>query len=391
MNLRPSLALVLLSLACAPADDGTNTIDPEWPADEPLSGSFDLPPYLNMPSPGVIEVSWGTPEENLGIVRYGNSADRKYDREVFTDTYRRIQHVLLTDLKPGTAYFYEVQIDGTDAVRQGVFVTPGRETLRFVHFGEFHAPSEAPRAAFYTEQIRAFRPHVIVDSGDMVDDGENMEEWRSYLQTSAPWISNVILLPGLSNHVNGDTAVALFAELFCLPHNERWYTARFGPIEFFAIDSTFDEMGDIETDEVGWLGAENAARHDGEDDPFWVFGSWHYPACSSSYRDRSEERSWVHTNLVETFRQTGGIDAILVGHDKYYERSRLHDQIFHLMTNVGMVEPDDPGQNADGCVPEVTNTTSQSVGFFTLAEDRTITGYVTDPTGAEIDAFVLAK
>jgi hypothetical protein len=317
--------------------------------------------------------------------------DRVYDREIFTDTWRRIQHVLLTDLKPGTAYFYEVQVDGTDAVRQGVFVTPGRETLRFLHFGEFHAPSQASGAALYAEQIRAFRPHVIADSGDMVDDGEVMDEWRSYLQTSTPWISNVILLPTLSNHVNGTEAVALFGELFCLPHNERWYTARFGPIQFFTVDSTFDEMGDIETDEVGWVNTENAAAHDGEDDPFWVFGAWHYPACSSSYRDRAEARTWVGANLVESFRQTGGIDAILVGHDKYYERSTLHGEIFHLMTNIGEIDPDDAGQNADGCVAEVTNTDTQSVGFFTLLADRSIEGYVTDPSGAELDRFVLAK
>jgi hypothetical protein len=392
MNLGRALPVILL-LACSPSDDGTgpaNDIDPEWPPDEALPAEFDLPPWLNMPLPGVIEVSWGTPEDSLGTVRYGHKGPDQYETELYTDAWLRVHHILLEGLRPGTAYWYEVAIDGTSAVRKGVFVTPGREDYRFLHFGEFHAPSESANVARYAPHIQAFRPHVIVESGDMVDDGGRYSEWREYFQVSASWISNVILLPALSNHVNGTGDVTLYSELFCLPNNERWYSSRIGPIQFMSIDSTFDEMADIETDEMAWLAAENALAHDGEDDPLFVIGAWHYPACSSNYRERAPERAWVNTNIVQTFRDTGGLDLILVGHDKYYERSEMTGGIVHLMANVGKVSPDVAGNNAEGCTPLMTKTDGQSLALFELI-DGTLSARVIDPLGGEIDSFVMSK
>nr|MBA2545033.1 hypothetical protein [Deltaproteobacteria bacterium] len=68
--------------------------------------------------------------------------------------------------------------------RKGVFVMPGRAGWRFLHSGEFHAPSEAENVAKFAAAIREFRPHVLLESGDMVDDGNSLSQWRSYLRTS---------------------------------------------------------------------------------------------------------------------------------------------------------------------------------------------------------------
>lgn len=392
----------ILLAACSAHDPATTTIDaavaspdaaaaftePEWPADTPLPGEFDFPPYLTMLDGSTIVVSWRTNATTTGTVDFGSTP--ALGTQLASTTPANLHHVTLANLAPQTAYYYEVKVDGTSGVRSGVFVTPGATTWRFMHSGEFHAPSEATGAGKYAAQIRAFKPHMIVESGDMVDVGDDLTHWRSYLRTSAPWISNVILLPSHSNHVNGSGGNAMFKDLFVLANNERWYTTRYGQVEVVTIDSTYDANSDVASAEVPWIQSEAAAAHDGVDDPTFLIATWHYPACSSQYATRATQRTWIQSNLVNAFKTHGGIDLILAAHDKYYERSTITGGIVHLITNIGNISPEIPGQNHPDCTAEKTLRNSRSTAFFTVDGSK-LSASITDETGVEIDSFSLAK
>ena len=378
--------------AAAGADDAIDSmpafVDPAWPADAALPAEFDFPPYATLFAPDFVVVSWRTMTPTSGVLRIGKTD--ALGTEIPTTTAANLQHVSLTNLAPATAYYYEVSIDGTSAVRKGVFVTPGHTQWRFLASGEFHAPSESSGVSAFADEIRNFRPHVIVESGDMVDDGNDITHWRSYLRTAAPWISNVLLLPAHSNHVNGGGGNGLLRDYFVLPNNERWYTTRYSQVEVFTIDSTNDVNADVMTTEVPWLATEAAAAHDGTDDPTFVIAAWHHPACSSFYSSRASSRGWVQTNLVGTFKANGGVDLILAAHDKYYERSTITGGIPHVITNIGNISPSTPGGNHPDCTVEKTLLTSRSTGLFTV-DGNTITAKIIDETGTELDAFTLQK
>jgi hypothetical protein len=373
-----------------PGDDGGGgpLEDPAWPDDEPLPPELDYPPYLTLPAPTTVVVSWRTADPSTGTVRFGTSA--ALGSEVASPAAAELHHVELANLTPGAAYHYEVAIDGTAIVRKGVFVVPGRTSWRFMHSGELHAPSESANVAKYATAVREFRPHVVLESGDMVDDGDDLDHWRSYMRTTAPWISNVILLPAHSNHVNGSGGNANLLDIFVLPDLERWYQTRVGQVAFVSLDSTFNDNDDLETVEVPWLASTVAAAHDGVDDPTFVIGAWHHPACSSQYLSRFSERAWVNDNLVATFAANGGVDLILAAHDKYYERSTLRGSIVHVITNIGNVSPEIPGGNHMDCASVVTNRDTQSTALFTI-DGATLSARVIDQTGAEIDAFQIVK
>lgn len=364
------------------------TDDPEWPNPLALPAEFDLPPYLNLLDATTVVVSWRTVAATTGTVTYGPTF--ALGSSAASSASANLHHVTLANLTPGSAYYYRVAIDGTSAFRDGVFVMPGRTAWRFMHAGEFHAPSEVSNVVKFTAAIRAFRPHVLVESGDMVDDGNSMSQWRSYLRTSEPWISNVLLLPSHSNHVNGTGGNANLMDLFVLPNNERWYTTRYSQIEFFNIDSTYSDNADIATTEVPWVAQQAAAAHDGTDDPTFVVASWHHPACSSQYFSRNGQRQWVQDNLVKTFTDNGGVDLILAAHDKYYERSTITGGIVHVITNIGNVSPEIPGGNHASCTPIKTSRSAQSTMFVTV-EGSTLSAKILDETGADLDTFMIAK
>ena len=369
----------------------------EWPTHVDLPEEFDFPPWLTMPEPNRIVVSWRAVEPSTGTVRFGTST--AYDQSVSSSKEGRLHHVDLGRLEPATQYYYEVEIDGTGARRAGTFQTPGASNWRFVHIGEFHAPSMSRFVARSAEAIRAFQPHVIVESGDMVDSGSKLDDWRSYFRTSAPWISNAIFLPIGSNHVRGSNGNRYLRELFILPNNERWYPTRWGNVQFLTMDSTYDkDVNGIDTDQLDWLAEQTAFAHDGVDDPAFLVATWHYPACSSSYDSRDDDRDWVMENFVRTFVDNGGLDMALVGHDKYYERSIIEiddeegdeHRIVHVQSNVGKIKPGSEGKNRKECTPVVTNTDTRSLTMFTVEPSR-ISGQVVDDEGEEIDSFVVER
>ncbi|MBA2542687.1 MAG: hypothetical protein H0V17_23790, partial [Deltaproteobacteria bacterium] len=205
-----------------------------------------------------------------------------------------------------------------------------------------------------------------------------------------PWISNVLLIPAHSNHVNGDGGNATLKDLFVLPGNERWFTTRYGQVAFFSLDSTFSANDDVESVEVPWLESNAALAHDGVDDPTFVIAAWHHPACSSQYWTRTGERNWVQDHFVSTFREAGGVDLILAAHDKYYERNEITGGIVHVITNIGNVSPEIPGGNHTACTVTATDRTTQSTGLYTL-DGSTLSASIIDDTGSEIDAFTVSK
>ncbi|HEY5950757.1 MAG TPA: fibronectin type III domain-containing protein [Kofleriaceae bacterium] len=369
-------------------DGSVANTEPEWPADSPLPAEFDFPPYANLLDASTVVVSWRTTNSTTGTVHYGTTDT--YGTNAAASTADNLHHVTLSNLAPGTAYYYEVAIDGTQATRKGVFVTPGAAKWRFISFGEYHAPSESSGVAKFADNIRAFKPHVIVESGDMVDVGTDLTNWRSYMRTSAPWISNVLLMPAHSNHVNGTGGNANLKDYFVLPNNERWYLTRYGQVQFFTIDSTYDANSDVASVEVPWLNTVASEAHDGVDDPTFVIAAWHYPACSSQYASRSGVRTWVNANLVKAFRDHGGIDLILSAHDKYYERSTLTGGIVHIITNIGNISPEIPGQNFVDCTAIKTLRSNRSTALISV-DGNNLSAQVIENDGTELDSFSITK
>ncbi len=360
-----------------------------WPKDYPLPVQFDFPPFVTMPELGRIVVGFRTTNRETARVHFGTTTDFGLTEVARTGD----GHFFSADLgvlEPGTTYFYEVAIDGTRARRSGTFQTPGRRTWRFVHLAEVHAESEADNVALFTEEIRRFRPHLIIESGDMLDNGNELDSWREYFRLSRPWISNAIILPIGSNHVAGLGGNGFLPFFFSLPNNERWYATRYSQVEILSLDSTFgSSQPEIERVQPGWLASQLASYWEQDADrPTFVIGAWHYPACSTLQKGRAPQREWVMNNLVQTFVNNGGVDVLLTGHDKYYERSLIDGVIPHFTTNAGKRAPSTEGDNHVRCEPLVTNAETRSI-LLGHVGDRSMAIRAVDSNGQLLDSLFL--
>ncbi len=400
MVVRCAVLTAVLAGACAretavwdPVDDptvpGAAASAIPWPDDVPLAAGFATPTWLTMPEPGRISLGWRTVELSTATVVLVDAGG--IGTSIAVDAPATLHHVDLGLLPPATTFHYRVLLDG-GGEREGVFTTPGLEEWRFIHLAEFHAPSESPEVARFAAAIRAFQPQLVVESGDMMNDGNEDDQWLDYLNTSRPWISNVILLPAHSNHVNGPAGNPILTTLFQLPNNERWYTTRYGAVEILTLDSTYDGKAlDIDS-EPAWIEGSMAAARDAPDPPVFTIGAWHYPACSSHYASRSPGRRWVIENLVAAFLATGGLDLILVGHDKYYERSILSvggQHIPHVMANAGKLSPSRAGDNEPECSPILTDTETRSLLLVGVSPTAMV-ARVIDQEGGILDEFTVA-
>lgn len=116
--------------------------------------------------------------------------------------------------------------------------------------------------------------------------------------------------PALGNHDWYTPGAQPYFDYFTLPGNERYYTVRRGPIEFFILDTDQHEPDGYAVDsaQAQWLRDQLAAS-----DAPWQIVVMHYPPYSSSAYHGSDR-------VVQWPFAAWGADAVIAGHDHLYER-----------------------------------------------------------------------
>jgi hypothetical protein len=98
---------------------------------------------------------------------------------------------------------------------------------------------------------------------------------------------------------------------------KRYYSFSRGPVQFFVMDSTYVDRAQLE-----WLDREldGSRAH-------WKIAYAHHPLYSSGGRHGSEVDLRV---LVEPLFLKYGVDAVLAGHEHFYERIKPQHGIFYF-------------------------------------------------------------
>jgi tartrate-resistant acid phosphatase type 5 len=121
------------------------------------------------------------------------------------------------------------------------------------------------------------------------------------------------LWPALGNHeftdaCGGGSTVPAYRSYFVLPNNERYYSFKRGPVEFFALNSYKDADGVSATSkQATWLKTRLLASTSP-----WQIVYFHHPPFSSGRHGGSSNMRWPF--------EAWGADAVLSGHDHDYER-----------------------------------------------------------------------
>ena len=353
-----------------------------WPDQQEKPAVFDFAPYVTLLSETTAVVHFRTNGNLTGEVLFGANL-AALDRVAISAISTQQHFVSLYDLLPATAYYYRVTVLG-GASMHGTFTTPGAMPVRFVHFGEYHAPSQARDIRRWKELVRQFRPHLAVESGDMVDYGEIFENWRSWFELGEVWLPNLFVLPAYSNHASFNGGDNYILKLFQLPDNEgdgvrkQNYSTRYGDLQFLSVGYTGNSIDDHVND--AWLREKVSEANDGVDDPLFLICVWHQPGKTLDY-----------TPFIEPY---GGADLILVAHDRKTEVSkktgagRNGGDSWHVEATMGKLSS--RLREETGYTVQYSNAT-QNTMLFVEVNNRTLYATIKDWDGNPLESFQIAK
>jgi acid phosphatase type 7 len=271
-----------------------------------------------------------------GIVRFrpvgvdGPWIDRIAKRTVLRDEFLlndKENHrftAVIRGLEPDTQYEYIVgspasgeNPDRADMWSDGAtFTTAPNETVpfSFIYMGDAQNGLDTWGALAQN----AFRDYseagFWVMAGDLVNRGNQRDDWDSFFHNSKGVFDRRPLIPTLGNHEYSSASPWMYIRLLSLPENgpvtippEHGYALRYSNALFLILDSNLPPEKQID-----WIDRQLA-----ETDAVWKFVVYHHPAYSSHpRRDNTELRS-LWGRLFDKYH----VDLALQGHDHAYLRT----------------------------------------------------------------------
>jgi hypothetical protein len=182
-------------------------------------------PYLQNMTSNSVTVCWSTPDGESVIA----------NTEGKTDTIRRYQqhYIKLPRLEAKSTYRYDILGNGA-AAGIGSFTTfPGDiEPFHFVTLGDTRSRHDVHQKI--VGGIIKEKPLFVVNTGDLVSNGDNIKDWEQFFTINQPLMSNIPYFPVLGNHENDSQ---FYYDFFDLPGNERYYNFSVGDALFLVLDS----------------------------------------------------------------------------------------------------------------------------------------------------------
>ena len=166
-------------------------------------------------------------------------------------------------------------------------------------------------------------PVLMINTGDMVKNGERSDEWANFISDSEPGFANVPSIVTMGNHdeddVNGDGAI--FNRLFELPRNSRtatedYYSIDVGPIHFVSVNTQFTRPSTTEmTEMLTWLEEDLSAATQP-----WTIVFFHKAVYSRGNHHTGEENDGAINAALTPIFDAHDVDLVLNGHSHDYER-----------------------------------------------------------------------
>jgi predicted phosphodiesterase len=155
----------------------------------------------------------------------------------------------------------------------------------------------------------------VIMLGDNLYGNERPNDYeRKFERPYKPLLdAGVTFQASLGNH---DEPSQVHYKLFNMG-GQRYYTFTRGPIQFFALDSTY-----VDPPQLEWLAGElrtSGAR--------WKIAFFHHPIYSSGERHGSELDL---RQLVEPLFIEHGVDVVFAGHEHFYERIHPQNGIYYF-------------------------------------------------------------
>lgn len=344
-------------------------------------------PYLQNMTYRSVTICWATLD--------GESEFITPDGKIQTIRQYKNHQMKIPRLKEKTVYTYDVLKNGSTEGTGSFKTFPrGIEPFSFVTLGDTRSRHDIHKTI--VDSIMVLEPLFIVNTGDLVSNGDNINDWEKFFSVNQDLMRNTPYFPVLGNHENDSK---YYYDFFDLPGNERYYQFSVGDALFLVLDS---EGPDFQTPvyiknenrEAFWENynleyfkrqkkwVENIlALHQ---DAGYIFVFFHKPLISIK-KSRLEGTKLRREFWGDIFKRYG-VQVILNGHDHHYHHA--YSEGTHFVTTAGggagLYETDAP-QPETVKFKKIEHFVSVEVGL----EKATLRAI--DINGEIIDAFTVSK
>lgn len=367
------------------------------------SKEFKVAPYLQFATKTSMVVMWETKEPATTLVEYSeavlNSGEPLLNQKKVLNGNRTMHEVVLDGLSPETNYFYRVTSvteSGKEIVSQTYpFKTAVNDSsaYMFALIGDTQRNGRTPwgweRVA---KQVWKDRPNFVVHVGDVVDNGNNLDDWTDeFFPDGQILMSKAPIYPAIGNHENDSP---LYYQYIHAPEPEYYYTFNYGNAQFFIVDTNRDVSEGSE--QYNWLEWELAKSN-----ATWKVVLHHHPPYSSEENDHGD--SWkeastmgTHARNLVPLLEKYNVDFDLFGHTHVYERTwPIFQNGVNMQNGVIYVNSGGAGGGLEDFAPTRNWFTAElQTGhhYVTFAIfDRTLIYKAIDSDGHMFDTFQMTK
>jgi 3',5'-cyclic AMP phosphodiesterase CpdA len=283
---------------------------PVWACAE----GFYIPPHLQNVTTDGATLIWETQDESVGVVEYGPKG--QYTQQAGEAFTAKLHRVRVTGLSPDTAYSYRVRAGAEE--RGDAFKTAPAEQrpIVFAVLGDSRRWEERWQEHGITEHMMQWGPEFVVNTGDLVLDGQKHDLWTEHFGRFAGFNSKLMMAAARGNHEGprtGEPDTDWFARYHELPgKGEPFSVFDWGNSHFVLISMDYVSRcaEELERDL-----AANTRKNS-----FVVF---HSPVYCTGYSgpEDSRKEDGQSSEKIRAILDKYNVPVHLAGHTHIYERS----------------------------------------------------------------------
>jgi len=234
--------------------------------------------------------------------------------------------VSLSGLESGKTYFFRVgdASKGWWSQTGSITTADGSDKVTFLHTGDCQSSSPAEYQDWYdclTAADKLGGYDFLLNTGDIVDHGNNLKQWQWALDGASSDIMNTFFVPASGNHEGyGQNATVTNFTISNIPEQDTesgvYYSFDYNNIHVAVLNTNdLNENEALSDKQIEWLKKDmNSSTAQ------WKFAAIHKAIYSNGVHYSDDDVTAIRAQLISLMPELG-IDVVFQGHDHVYMRT----------------------------------------------------------------------